>query len=293
MGRVSSGRPLVPPPPRASAAQPYTCYEKAKITSEDQGDITTYAQCLRTGSCADRAGWEQATCAELEPMSECGDHPGAECTLSACCEGELQCYMKDWTLSRCMRGCDPNSGWSCHIRDKNHLMPPPPPPPLYHSTRDVRCADFRARSNNLKKRPCSEVGVDACASSYMVVDGVYTPCVAFKEQCASGDPLKCDCELKGKDCPVASALNDGMPGGGGGAGGGGEELGVGVVELVVVVVSVILVVLGCAAGVWMCCLRQTDETQMLDEAELEERDSTTTRKGKKVGRDEAYDDPEE
>ena len=29
------------------------------------------------------------------------------------------------------------------------------------------------------------------------------------------------------------------------------------------------------------------------ESELEERESTTTRKGKKVGRDEAYDDPEE
>ena len=84
--------------------------------------------------------------------------------------------------------------------------------------------------------------------------------------CAFGDPLKCDCELKGKDCPVAHAAN----GDGGLAAAGAEEEGVGVMELALVTISVMLLVLGCFAGVWMCCLRNADDGDIDDGTELEE-----------------------
>ena len=80
----------------------------------------------------------------------------------------------------------------------------------------------------------------------------------------------------GKDCPVAHAD---VGGAGGGFGGEAEEESVGVVELAVVTISVILVVLGCFAGVWMCCLRQTDGGEMDDGTELEEATENKKRGG--------------
>ena len=222
----------------------------------------------RTGTCATRAGWEGASCTELTHESACGASPGAECTYSACCADGLTCYMRDWGLARCMRGCSAsgNPGWSCVIRDKNNLRPPPPPPPAYLSTRNFRCSGFRDR-RNIKKRPCAELGEEECRQSYMMEDGVYTPCLLNHDGvCAFGDPLKCDCELKGKDCPVAHAAN----GDGGLAAAGAEEEGVGVMELALVTISVMLLVLGCFAGVWMCCLRNADDGDIDDGTELEE-----------------------
>ena len=231
----------------------------------------------RTGSCATRTGWEGASCNELSHDNECGASPGTECTYSACCGDGLTCYMRDWGLSRCMRGCSAsgNPGWSCVVRDKDSLRPPPPPPPAYLATRNFRCSGFLDR-HNIKKRPCAELNEGECGQSYMVEDGVYTPCSRNPSgACAIGDPLKCDCEIKGKDCPVAHAAT----GGGGAAAAGVEEEGVGVMELALVTISVILVVLGCFAGVWMCCLRQTDEGDIDDGTELEEAEEHPKRDG--------------
>ena len=131
-----------------------------------------------------------------------------------------------------------------------------------------------------------------CDQSYMVVDGIYTPCTASNGACALGDSLKCDCEIKGKDCPAARpAAGNGEVMGGGGA----EEESVGMVALAAVAISVILVVLGCFAGVWMCCLRQTDDADMDDGTELEEAEAETkTRDGRrpteKLSEAEDYDE---
>ena len=50
-------------------------------------------------------------------------------------------------------------------------------------------------------------------------------------------------------------------------------------ELALVTISVSLVVLGCFAGVWMCCLRNTDEGDIDDGTELEEAEENPKRDG--------------
>ena len=289
---ASQAAVAAPPPPqlcsgpqeecthsRCCAREGFTCYQRGEH----------FAQCLQTDTCRER--WPDAstaTCAELQPDEECGAFPGSDCTFSACCDGDdLKCFMKDWSLSRCMRGCSPaDEGWSCTVRDRNAVEePPPPPPPTYHETKFLRCADL-ATKHSVKRRSCADVPLDACGDSYSLdTDGVYTPCTAWRDECASGSPLRCDCELKGKDCPVAAAAA--RPTSAAAAGGaGGEAVGFGAVEMVTVVLSMLIILGGCAAGAWFCCLRQTEDDAMDDDVELDGVDEpqTTKTRGAKNGK---------